>query len=229
PGRPAAGRPAVGGEAAPRRDPPPRPRAAAAGARRLRGPQARLQDPPRLLRLPPRPPERLHAAGPRPRGPALAHPRPLRRRGDRLLRAGAADPGHGGGGVDRKRDLPAGGGPGADEPGAGKDNGLGGRNVARMADAVGGERFVLISTDKAVNPASVMGATKRIAEMLVRHYARRSRTTFAVVRFGNVLGSAGSVVPLFKTQIATGGPVTVTHRDCRRCLMTTLEAVGLTL
>jgi len=110
-----------------------------------------------------------------------------------------------------------------------KNNVLGCRNVARMADAVGGERFVLISTDKAVNPASVMGATKRIAEMLVRHYARRSRTTFAVVRFGNVLGSAGSVVPLFKTQIAKGGPVTVTHRDCRRFLMTTREAVGLTL
>ncbi|HSB61802.1 MAG TPA: polysaccharide biosynthesis protein, partial [Vicinamibacteria bacterium] len=110
-----------------------------------------------------------------------------------------------------------------------KNNVLGCRNMVRMADAVGAERFVLISTDKAVNPASVMGATKRIAEMLVRHHARRSRTTFAVVRFGNVLGSAGSVVPLFKMQIARGGPVTVTHRDCRRFLMTTREAVGLTL
>ena len=110
-----------------------------------------------------------------------------------------------------------------------KNNVLGCRNVAEMADASGVERFVLVSTDKAVNPASVMGATKRIAEMLVRHRARRSRTTFAVVRFGNVLGSAGSVVPLFKSQIARGGPVTVTHRDCRRFLMTTREAVGLTL
>ncbi len=110
-----------------------------------------------------------------------------------------------------------------------KNNVLGCRNVIRMADQVGAERFVLISTDKAVSPSSVMGATKRIAEMLVRLHANGSSTTFAVVRFGNVLGSAGSVVPLFKSQIAKGGPVTITDPDCRRFLMTIREAVGLTL
>lgn len=110
-----------------------------------------------------------------------------------------------------------------------KNNVLGCRNVVEMADAAGVERLVLISTDKAVSPSSVMGATKRIAEMLVRHRGTTSRTSFSVVRFGNVLGSAGSVVPLFKSQIAKGGPVTVTHPDCRRFLMTIREAVGLTL
>lgn len=110
-----------------------------------------------------------------------------------------------------------------------KNNVIGCRNVIEMAHAAGAERFVLISTDKAVSPSSVMGATKRIAEMLVRLYATRSETSFAVVRFGNVLGSAGSVVPLFKSQIVRGGPVTVTHPECRRFLMTIREAVGLTL
>jgi FlaA1/EpsC-like NDP-sugar epimerase len=110
-----------------------------------------------------------------------------------------------------------------------KNNVLGCRNVVRMAEAVGAERFVFISTDKAVEPASVMGATKQLAELLVRHHDRRSATRFTVVRFGNVLGSAGSVVPLFKQQIARGGPVTVTDRDCTRFLMTIREAVGLVL
>lgn len=110
-----------------------------------------------------------------------------------------------------------------------KNNVLGCRNVIRMAEGAEAERFVLISTDKAVAPSSIMGATKRIAEMLVRRHAATSKTAFAVVRFGNVLGSAGSVVPLFKNQISRGGPVTVTHPDCRRFLMTIREAVGLTL
>jgi FlaA1/EpsC-like NDP-sugar epimerase len=110
-----------------------------------------------------------------------------------------------------------------------KNNVSGTRNVARAAAASGAERFLLISTDKAVNPAGVMGASKRIAELIVRDYGARSSTHFGSVRFGNVLGSAGSVVPLFKTQIAEGGPVTVTHPECSRYLMTISEAVGLVL
>jgi FlaA1/EpsC-like NDP-sugar epimerase len=110
-----------------------------------------------------------------------------------------------------------------------KNNVLGCHNVLVAADRLGVERFVLVSTDKAVNPSSVMGASKRIAELLVERQAARSKTRFAIVRFGNVLGSAGSVVPLFKEQIARGGPVTVTHADCRRYLMTIPEAVGLVL
>src|SRR5262245_20342126 len=110
-----------------------------------------------------------------------------------------------------------------------KNNVVGCRNVLEMAHGAGAERFVLVSTDKAVNPSSVMGATKRLAEMLVGDWSRRSATPAVIVLFGNGLGSAGSVVPLFKMQIARGGPVTVTHPEVRRFLMTIREAVGLTL
>ena len=110
-----------------------------------------------------------------------------------------------------------------------KNNVIGCQNVIAAADRLAVERFVLVSTDKAVNPASVMGATKRISELLVQQQAARSKTRFSTVRFGNVLGSAGSVVPLFKEQIGRGGPVTVTHENCTRYLMTIPEAVGLVL
>ena len=110
-----------------------------------------------------------------------------------------------------------------------KNNVVGCLNVVAAADRLGVERFVLVSTDKAVNPASVMGATKKLAELVVQQRAAASKTRFSTVRFGNVLGSAGSVVPLFKEQIARGGPVTVTHPECRRYLMTIPEAVGLVL
>ena len=110
-----------------------------------------------------------------------------------------------------------------------KTNVGGCRNVVAMAHEAGAERFVLISTDKAVNPVGAMGASKSLAELIVRDQAHRSATVCTIVRFGNVLGSAGSVVPLFKAQIAAGGPVTVTHPDCRRFLMTIREAVGLVL
>lgn len=109
------------------------------------------------------------------------------------------------------------------------NNILGTRNVAAAAEKHGVERLVLISTDKAVNPSSVMGATKRIAEWIVLDVAARTKKPYCVVRFGNVLGSRGSVIPLFKKQIAAGGPITVTHPDIERYFMTIPEAVHLVL
>ena len=110
-----------------------------------------------------------------------------------------------------------------------RNNVMGTKSVALAAAASGAAKFVLLSTDKAVNPSSIMGASKRMAELVCQSFAGGSSTEFVSVRFGNVLGSRGSVVPIFKAQVAAGGPVTITHRDMVRYFMTIPEAVSLVL
>lgn len=110
-----------------------------------------------------------------------------------------------------------------------RNNVFGTQNVVDAADRIGTEIFVMVSTDKAVNPTSVMGATKRMAELIVQNMSQISSTKFVTVRFGNVLGSRGSVIPLFKKQIAEGGPITVTHPEMKRYFMTIPEACQLVL
>ena len=110
-----------------------------------------------------------------------------------------------------------------------RNNILGTYNVAALADKYECERFVMISTDKAVNPTNIMGATKQFAEKIVNSFSCSSSTLFSVVRFGNVLGSNGSVIPIFKHQIEHGGPVTVTHKEVIRYFMTIPEAACLVI
>lgn len=109
------------------------------------------------------------------------------------------------------------------------NNIIGTKNIAALADKYGAERMIMISTDKAINPTSVMGVSKRIAEMIMTDYGNKSKTRFMAVRFGNVLGSSGSVVPLFRKQIAEGGPVTVTDKEVKRYFMTIPEASQLVI
>ena len=117
-----------------------------------------------------------------------------------------------------------------DHPSAAVENNfVGTRVIADASAACGAERFVMISTDKAVNPSSIMGASKRLAELYVQHLDRRSDTTLCMVRFGNVLGSACSVLPIWSRELRHGGPVSVTHRDMQRYFMTIPEAAGLVL